>query len=1032
MDDPFQIHPMSLGSTVIRIQSAFRTILPSGLHCVVHFQSTPVLVRHHHRTLSMRLHEPGVRQLQIKPMSLLPVSIVNFLQRASFSLLISFFLLLCAQPAWGQTQVIDFEQYVPGEILSRVAGDNGYGGISIEAAHAACPTRNAAIIYDSACTGGCTGGDEDLGTPNASFGGPGIGLGGAAGSSYENDAALGNLLIVHQHCSELTSSPVANPQDFGGAATVQLTFPTTVTIYELTVLDVESSESLQIDFFDADNNPVGYVEAAVTGDNGKAVLPAIPLNGNPPVSGVRRMFVTRQGSGAFDNIVFEPDAVADLELTKVVDNPAPDSGATVVFTLELVNQGPDAATGVIVEDRVPAGLSLVTHTCDGVSDIEIGDYVDANGAVQPLVSATIDEIAAGESATCTVTVSVDTGASIENVAEVMASDAFDPDSTPGNNVPEEDDQDSATVTPGESSGGGNGGIESDGNMATTLARRLFNRRVDAQQQAALMAVPAPVRFTPTRENALALSKSAGISDLRDVIPAEGPYTTLAYEVTPQDLLGVTNATGVLAVDYLQVDGRRLGAIFSATSPEGVLYDHTKVSCDRLGGGKLEDVRLEEINGHNFVLSKLRHATGDIDYAISFVAYRDGAQYTIDSRFSPIEYDVPAGREVINIQVWGVAPAFTRQVVSDLLTKLENAGAVVYQNGADQAPQIFVADGAYSQGALKLRIANKVGATDITVRGTLAETEADAEHSRRVAFERTVSLSAPAPDNPYSEITLDVGPIFDAVLEIEHADTRSRDQLYHADGAWSYASGDGSDVDMFETTAGKQFYSLDRYIVERSGALQGKVTNWVSLFRYLKPSGRPVDLSAYKYLSFVASGTGPVRLIVEKEGIDTWDQYGFTLNLKPEPQRFRIGFHELRKEAAYDGPFTADDVTLLAFYVLGDGQQARDFSINIKHLTFGGAAVDETAEVPALFALDQNFPNPFNPTTQISYALLESMPVRLAVFDLLGREVAVLVDGLQSAGEHTVNFDARNLPSGLYMYRLETPDGARSRMMSLLK
>ena len=960
----------------------------------------------------------------------------NYLPARSHLILLIFALFACsATDAVGQIQTLDFENNVPGEILEYVTASDGYGGIHVQAEHPSCPTRNAAIIFDSSCPGGCTGGDDDLGTPNASFGGPGIGIGGAAGSSTKNDTPLGNLLIVHQFCNDLSSSPVANPRDFGGAGKVHLTFPTDVTIYSLTTLDVEGSESLQIDLYDKNGTAVGFANPVLTGDNGKAVLTAIPLIGSgDSVSGVRKISVERQGSGALDDIVFEPDATADLELTKSVDNAAPDSGATVVFTLNLVNQGPEDAANVIVDDRVPNGLVYVSHACDAkVTDIEVGDFVNDAGETQQLVSASLDLLEAGESASCTVTATVETGSNVENVAEVMASDAYDPDSTPGNDVLAEEDQDTAAVTPGESSGGGDGGIESDGNMATHLARRLFNRRIDAQQQVALFAAPSPIRFAPTVAHAVQLAKAgSSLDDLRNAIPEEGPNTTLAYEVTPRDLLDITNATGVLAVDYLQLDGRRLGAIFSTTSPDGELYDHTKASCDRLGGGMLEDVRLVEINGHNFVLSKIRHITGDVDYAISFVAYKSGTSYTIDSRFSPIEYDVPANSEVVNIQVWGISPEFSQDVVRDLLNKLEASSNIMYGNGATQAPQVFVADGSYGQGEIKLRMANKVGATSITIKGSLSATEADAEMNIRTPFERTISLSAPSSEHPYSEVSLKVGSIFDASLTVLHDGSESKDQLYHADGAWSYATGDESEVDVFKTRANEQLYGADRYIVERSGALQGKVKNWVSLFRYLQPNGRPIDLSDYTYVSFTASGTGAVRLIAEKSSIADWNQYGFTLNLTPEPKRHSIHFSEFRKEAAFDGPFTANDVTLLAFYALGDGQTARDFAINIENVTFGGAHREAGTEVPMLFDLEQNFPNPFNPATQIGYSLQESMRVRLRVYDLLGREVATLVDGLQSAGNHEVTFNAGNLPSGSYMYRIDTQNGSTSKMMSLLK
>ncbi|MEM8485527.1 MAG: T9SS type A sorting domain-containing protein [Bacteroidota bacterium] len=944
------------------------------------------------------------------------------------------FMAIGAQGVVAQTQVIDFEQYETGEILTYVAGSEGYSGIAVSATHPACPTRNAAIIFDSSCPGGCSGDDDDLGTPNASFGGPGTGTGGAAGSGYENDTALGNLLVVHQFCSDLNSSPVANPQDFGGNATVHLTFPTDVTITELTTLDVEGSETLQIDFFDEAGNAVGFANPIVTGDNGKAILAAMPLGGNATVSAVRTMSITRQGSGALDNIVFTPDAVADLEITKLVDNPAPDSGATVVFTLDLVNQGPDTAANVTVDDRVPVGLNYVSHTCDtGITNLDVSSFVNDAGETQQLIRATLDNIAAGASASCTVSTTVDTGVAVENVVEIMTSDAYDPDSTPGNNVPDEDDQDSAAITPGESSGGGDGGIESEGTMAIQLAQRLFNRRVDTQHKAALLAAPAPQVFLPTSENAIRLAKAgSGLDDLRNAIPSEGPHTSLAYEVTPRDLLGITNATGVLAVDYLQVNGRRLGAIFSTSSPTGELYDHTKVSCDRLGGGKLEDVRLVQINGQDFVLSKLRHATGDIDYAISFVAYRSGSAYTIDSRFSPAEYTVPAGSEVINVQVWGVTPEFSAGVIADLLNTLSERNALTYQNNATRAPQIFVADGEYTQGKINLRLVNRAGAAQVIIRGTLAATEADAARGIRIPFAQTVDLNKPTADFPYAEITLDVGSIFDAILTVEHKASNSLDQLYHADGTWSYASGDESEVNNFFTASNKQLYTVDRYIVERSGSIEGHVKNWVSLFRYLQPNGKAVDLSAYNYVSFTASGTGQVRLIAEKASIETWDQYGFTFELTEEPKRHSISFSEMRKEGRFDGRFEANDITLLAFYALGDGQQLQPFSMDINNITFGGAAQVAGEALPTLYTLEQNFPNPFNPVTQINFSLLESMRVRLAVYDVLGREVAVLVDGLQAAGTHQVPFEAGDLPSGLYMYRIETPQGSTSKMMSLLK
>jgi len=88
--------------------------------------------------------------------------------------------------------------------------------------------------------------------------------------------------------------------------------------------------------------------------------------------------------------------------------------------------------------------------------------------------------------------------------------------------------------------------------------------------------------------------------------------------------------------------------------------------------------------------------------------------------------------------------------------------------------------------------------------------------------------------------------------------------------------------------------------------------------------------------------------------------------------------------------------------------------------------------PAEFKLSQNFPNPFNPTTNISYTLQKDVKVRLAVFDLLGREVAVLVNGVQNAGQHTVHFSGADMATGVYLYRLQVADEIITKKMVLVK
>jgi hypothetical protein len=88
--------------------------------------------------------------------------------------------------------------------------------------------------------------------------------------------------------------------------------------------------------------------------------------------------------------------------------------------------------------------------------------------------------------------------------------------------------------------------------------------------------------------------------------------------------------------------------------------------------------------------------------------------------------------------------------------------------------------------------------------------------------------------------------------------------------------------------------------------------------------------------------------------------------------------------------------------------------------------------PKVYSLDQNYPNPFNPSTTIRYSLPENAMVSLKVYDVIGREVARLVNSEMKAGLHEVHFDASRLSSGLYFYQLSTDKFVQTKKMMLIK
>ena len=124
----------------------------------------------------------------------------------------------------------------------------------------------------------------------------------------------------------------------------------------------------------------------------------------------------------------------------------------------------------------------------------------------------------------------------------------------------------------------------------------------------------------------------------------------------------------------------------------------------------------------------------------------------------------------------------------------------------------------------------------------------------------------------------------------------------------------------------------------------------------------------------------------------------------------------------------------------DGTMAEIHEANNKGWTVleveGGlpTSVDESRDetTPTTFNLAQNYPNPFNPATTISFALAKDGHVKLTVFDILGRTVVELIDGVKAAGKHKVIFDANDLSSGLYLYRLETEQYKQVRKMLLVR
>jgi len=127
-------------------------------------------------------------------------------------------------------------------------------------------------------------------------------------------------------------------------------------------------------------------------------------------------------------------------------------------------------------------------------------------------------------------------------------------------------------------------------------------------------------------------------------------------------------------------------------------------------------------------------------------------------------------------------------------------------------------------------------------------------------------------------------------------------------------------------------------------------------------------------------------------------------------------------------YTTDSFTFEKSGVDGSDSDGTGWSLS----GWSDELANDNIEVPTTYSLQQNYPNPFNPVTTIRYGLPEAGNVEITIYNTLGQEICKLVDGYRQAGYHVVSWDASNLSSGLYFYRLETGDFVSVRKMVLVK
>lgn len=171
-------------------------------------------------------------------------------------------------------------------------------------------------------------------------------------------------------------------------------------------------------------------------------------------------------------------------------------------------------------------------------------------------------------------------------------------------------------------------------------------------------------------------------------------------------------------------------------------------------------------------------------------------------------------------------------------------------------------------------------------------------------------------------------------------------------------------------------------------------------------------------------------------------YYEVLKLNTKKNEFvKINDDRIKKDDYFDLTESSEKSKLYMYDYEDEPERDGVYFYKLKGYNSTGQVIFETEEIKIgvtgirNFRLEQNTPNPFNPTTNITYELFDASYVKVKVFDLIGKEIATLVDQDQSKGTYTVQFDASkypNLTSGIYFYKIETSKYSEVKKMILTK
>lgn len=547
-----------------------------------------------------------------------------------------------------------------------------------------------------------------------------------------------------------------------------------------------------------------------------------------------------------------------------------------------------------------------------------------------------------------------------------------------------------------------GGLESNNRLSEQISKRNFNRTKN--------------NYSFDKNTAKHFSKSTKYGkvtsnkttlQLSDFVPLEVINEDTAIESTPNDLVGITNATAVYSVDYIK-HNEAIASILVLESKNGV-YEHTKYICDRLLGSELISVSTIEIREQQFIKALIKNSDGSIEFVLSLSAKptNNNTNFDIESHWNLDKYEknVP----YINFQIWSNSLDDLIKLGEEVL-RLLDVQKPIYAYNNSTPPTVFVRKGKYHNGILDLQIINTNRSNTVTFDAGLRTTETEV-----VDF---VSSTINLDRNYISNIEIDAGNLFDIGFRIGDG-IQTPDDLFMSDGPWGYDDASPSTtVTSYTVTPNDEDFNSDDFIIERNIELKATTSNYIAAYRALTPKFNPINLSNYNSLQLKAKGTGTLIIRLVKASVSNWEaQYKTTINLTETLKDFSIPFTEFTSNS--DARLELNDVTSLVFTMLAENGTEETKVMYLQQLRFSAnktLSVDNLNSTNTIHPVAS--PNPMTTSSKIQFSAPQAETIILLLYNQLGALVKKeIMQAVAGNNQFTLKKDL--LASGLYLCKLKS-------------